>query len=225
ASNDKWAMNQKYTRFNYRSPRFLLLVVRLAMWLKQQGIEVDLRDFTMGSCAARRLVMIPRFFQFAEETFDDTYHFVGPCSDPPAPASDWRRPASAEKVILVTLGTTYRTEAMFRICVEALNDPSWHVVIAGAKPGMVPSPLPANVEVHTYLPLGAVLEHADLMVAHGGMGTTLEALEHEVPSIVLPQMAEQEANSDRLAELGLGVKLEPGEVTPALLRETALRVM
>ncbi|MDA0635763.1 glycosyltransferase [Nonomuraea sp. MCN248] len=226
ASNDKWAMNQKYTRFSPVNPRFLLSIVRLASWLRQQGIEVDLRDFTYGSCARMRLVMIPKFFHYAGDTFDDSYHFVGPCFDNHAREGGWVRPASASKVVLLTLGTIYQSESVFRTCLEALDDPSWHVVVAGVKPGAVPVPTPRNVEVHTFLPrLGDVLAHADLLVSHGGMGTTLEALRHEVPSIALPQMAEQEANSDRIAELGLGVKLAPAEVTPDRLREAARAVM
>jgi MGT family glycosyltransferase len=58
-----------------------------------------------------------------------------------------------------------------------------------------------------------VLRHARVFVTHAGMGGTMEGLHFEVPLVAIPQMAEQRANADRIAELGLGTVLPPEAVT------------
>jgi MGT family glycosyltransferase len=50
------------------------------------------------------------------------------------------------------------------------------------------------------------------------MGSTMEALYYGVPLVCVPQMVEQEVNADRVAELGLGVRLDPDRVSAADLR-------
>jgi len=73
--------------------------------------------------------------------------------------------------------------------------------------------VPANVEVHRQVPQLAVLRHARAFVTHAGMGGTMEGLHFEVPMVAIPQMAEQRANADRIAELGLGTVLPPDRIT------------
>jgi MGT family glycosyltransferase len=73
--------------------------------------------------------------------------------------------------------------------------------------------VPPNVEVHQQVPQLAVLRQARAFVTHAGMGGTMEGLHFEVPMVAIPQMAEQRANADRIAELGLGTVLPPDRVT------------
>jgi MGT family glycosyltransferase len=63
-----------------------------------------------------------------------------------------------------------------------------------------------------------VLRHARAFVSHAGMGSTMEALYYGVPLVCVPQMLEQEINAGRVAELGLGVRLDPERLTAADLR-------
>lgn len=46
--------------------------------------------------------------------------------------------------------------------------------------------VPANVEVHRWLPHTGILPRASLAVGHGGLGTATAALAHDVPMLVLP---------------------------------------
>jgi UDP:flavonoid glycosyltransferase YjiC (YdhE family) len=50
------------------------------------------------------------------------------------------------------------------------------------------------------------------------MTSTMEALSFGVPIAALPQIPEQRVNADRLAELGLGLCLEPAEQTREAVR-------
>ena len=77
---------------------------------------------------------------------------------------------------------------------------------------------PGNVDVRPWFPQPAVLRHAAAFVSHAGMGSTMEALYYGVPLVCVPQMVEQEVNAARVAELGLGVRLDPEGLTADDLR-------
>lgn len=55
------------------------------------------------------------------------------------------------------------------------------------------------------------------MIAHGGLGTTLLALSHGVPMVLLPLFADQSLNADRVEGLGAGVVVSGGPGATAAL--------
>ena len=72
-------------------------------------------------------------------------------------------------------------------------------------------PLPENVRAEGWVPQDAVLAHAAAVVGHGGYGTTLGALAHGVPLVLLPLFStDQWHNAERVAELGAGIALTGG---------------
>ncbi|GIH95509.1 macrolide family glycosyltransferase [Planobispora siamensis] len=212
-SNEHWSMSTKYTTVNPLSPRFLLMAVRLGRFLREQGFG-GLEGFMRGDTAALRLVMLPRAFQYAGETFTDRYAFVGPALSERSYQGGWK-PSGDLPVALVSLGTAYNDRPDFyRTVLRAAADRPWQVVLAvGEMDREALGPVPPNVEVHRQAPQLAVLRHARAFVTHAGMGGTMEGLHFEVPLVAVPQMAEQRANADRIAELGLGTVLPPEEVT------------
>jgi UDP:flavonoid glycosyltransferase YjiC (YdhE family) len=73
-------------------------------------------------------------------------------------------------------------------------------------------PLPANTHAEPWVAQHDVLPHASAVVSHGGYGTTLGALAHGVPLVVLPLFAgDQWRTARRVAEVGAGLVLEDGE--------------
>lgn len=216
--NEHWSMHLKYTTFNPLSPGFLLLLARLAAFLRREGLGADVQGFMRGSRAACRLVMLPRAFQYAGETFGDGYRFVGPALTGRAFQGDWQPPDDLP-VVLVSLGTGYNDQPDFyRTVLKAAAGRPWRVVLASGQVDLADlGPVPPNVEVHRQVPQLAVLRHARAFVTHAGMGGTMEGLHFGVPLVAVPQMAEQRANADRIAELGLGAALPPDEVTAETL--------
>ncbi|MGV0746218.1 macrolide family glycosyltransferase [Mycolicibacterium sp. XJ870] len=208
-SNRHWSMNA-YAKINPVSPRFLWQMFRIGRYLRSQGIT-EIGDFLQGRSAAARLVTLPRAFQYAGDTFDG-WHFVGPCLTERALHADWSPPATGRPVLLVSLGTAYNARPEFyRMIIESAVNRPWHVVLAigdQVDPGGL-GPIPDNVEVHEQVPQLAVLRHAQAFVTHGGMGSTMESIYQRVPLVAVPQMAEQRANADRIAGLGLGFALDP----------------
>lgn len=62
--------------------------------------------------------------------------------------------------------------------------------------------------------LAGLLEHCDLVIAHGGAGTVPAALLSGVPLLLLPMQLEQFLASSRVAALGAGLLVRPDEAPP-----------
>lgn len=131
---------------------------RFARWLADCGASTTDVD-TFSGPPSRALALIPRAMQpHADRVDADTVTFVGPCFDTRADADGWTRPAGADHVLLISLGSAYtRQLAFYRQCIEAFgNLPGWHVVL---QIGRHTDPrelgtIPANVEVHSWAPSG-----------------------------------------------------------------------
>lgn len=197
---------------------------KYASWLARSGATTT-DVATYMSLPARALAMIPRVMQpHADQVDPDRVAFVGPCLGGPGARGTWERPAQAERVLLVSLGSAYTRQAEFyRSCVAAFGGlPGWHVVLQIGKytdPAELGA-VPDNVEVHPWVPQLAILEEADAFVTHAGMGGSSEGLLTATPMIAVPQGAEQFDNADRLQDLGVARRIETAQATPELLRET-----
>jgi len=71
------------------------------------------------------------------------------------------------------------------------------------------------------VPQADLLPHADVVVHHGGSGTTLGALAAGVPQLVLPQGADQFANAEALLAAGAATQLLPAELSAEAVTEQA----
>ncbi|MFF9480758.1 macrolide family glycosyltransferase [Streptomyces sp. NPDC014733] len=199
---------------------------RFAAWLAESGATtLDVAEFS--GWPRRALATIPRAMQpHADRVDPDRVTFVGSCSRGRVERESWQRPAGAEKVMLISLGSAYtRRPEFYRQCIAAFGElPGWHVVLQIGR-YVDPAELgevPGNVEVRSWVPQLAILEQADLFITHAGMGSCTEALACGVPMITVPQGAEQFMNADRLVELGVARRLDTSDATADALR-TAVR--
>ncbi|MCS0602138.1 macrolide-inactivating glycosyltransferase [Streptomyces sp. LP11] len=201
---------------------------RFAAWLAENGITEHPDPF--AGRPARSLVLIPRALQPHADRVDERVHtFVGACQGDRSEQGDWRRPAGAEKVVLVSLGSAFTKQpGFYRECVRAFGGlPGWHLVLQigrhvdAADLGAVPD----TVEVHDWVPQLAVLRQADLFVTHAGAGGSQEGLATGTPMIAVPQAADQFGNADMLQALGVARKLATEAATADRLRATALALV
>jgi MGT family glycosyltransferase len=192
----------------------------LADWLAENGMPAD--ESWMGR-PERGLVLIPRALQPNADRVATVFTFVGPCLAPRPAQGEWVRPADAEQVLLVSLGSAYTDHPDFyRRCIAAFGDlPGWHVVLqigARVDPAVL-GDLPASVEVHSWVPQLAILEQADAFLTHAGMGGSSEGLWTGTPMIAAPQAVDQFANADALVAAGVARRVESETVTVAELRK------
>lgn len=134
---------------------------------------------------------------------------------------EWVGELSGAPTVYVTMGTVFNTTpGLFETILAALaGEPIDVVVTVGLDrdPAQLGTQ-PGNVHVERYLPQSLLFPHCDAVVAHGGSGTTLAALTHGLPSLLLPHGADQLGNARRVVEAGAGTLLPPSEATPDTVR-------
>ncbi|MER5361134.1 macrolide-inactivating glycosyltransferase [Streptomyces sp. NPDC002785] len=207
-----------------RSERGRAYYRRFQDWLTENGIDQNPDSFGRPQ---RSVVLIPEVLQPNADRVDRAVHtFAGACQGDRADQGEWRRPEGADKVLLVSLGSTFTNQpGFYRDCVTAFGSlPGWHVVLQigawvdAAELGDVP----ANVEVHSWVPQLSVLKQADAFITHAGAGGSQEGLATATPMVAVPQAADQFGNADMLQALGVARHLPMAEVTPELLRAAVL---
>jgi MGT family glycosyltransferase len=204
-------------------PRGAAYYERFERWLAGQGSSITDSAAFQGR-PDRGLVLIPRAMQpYADRVDEKVFRFAGPILGDRTDQGDWVRPAGAENVLLVSLGSTFTDHPEFyRRCVEAFAGlPGWHVVLQIGKhvDATVLGDVPANVEVHRWVPQLRILRQADAFLTHGGMGGSVEGLYCGTPMLVAPQAADQFGNAERLVELGVARQIDTA-ISAARLRET-----
>ncbi|MBC9713020.1 macrolide-inactivating glycosyltransferase [Streptomyces sp. TRM66268-LWL] len=195
-----------------------------AGWIAGNGMDLSVENF-MGR-PDRCLVVIPKALQPNADRVDESvYTFVGACQGERA-EGEWTRPADAEKVLLVSLGSTFTKQpGFYRECVKAFGDlPGWHVVLQIGKhvDPVELGGIPANIEVHTWVPQLAILRQADAFITHAGAGGSQEGLATATPMIAVPQAVDQFGNADMLQALGVARHIPTEEATAEVLREAVL---
>ncbi len=131
--------------------------------------------------------------------------------------------------ILVSLSTTYiagQTHVLQKV-LDALTDlPVRAIVTTG--PAVDPDELraPANTEMHRYLPHTEVMTTVSLVIGHGGHSTTMLALAHDLPLVILPMnlMFDQAIIGHVIQEKGAGITL-PSSSTPTQIRAAIERIL
>jgi UDP:flavonoid glycosyltransferase YjiC (YdhE family) len=84
-------------------------------------------------------------------------------------------------------------------------------------PEQLPANLPASMAHFSYVPLDLLLRHAALIVHHGGVGTTSQAMLAGIPQIAVPMAHDQFDNAARLIRLGIGRAIPAAHFTASRL--------
>jgi MGT family glycosyltransferase len=201
---------------------------RFRAWLEENGITRHPDDFV--GRPARSIVLMSKVLQPHADRVDERVHtFVGACLGDRSREGEWHRPADADRVVLVSLGSAFTKQpAFYRECVRAFGGlPGWRQVL---QIGRFVDPaelgeLPEGVDVHRWVPQLSVLRQADLFVTHAGAGGSQEGLATGTPMIAVPQAADQFGNADMLVSLGVARRLDTAEATADALRETGLALV
>ncbi|WP_367621006.1 macrolide-inactivating glycosyltransferase [Streptomyces olivoreticuli] len=194
-------------------------------WLAENGITQHPDPFV--GRPGRSIVLIPKALQPHADRVDENVHsFVGACQGDRTAQGDWERPADAERVLLVSLGSSFTKQpGFYRECVKAFGDlPGWHIVLQVGKHVTADElgEIPGNVEVHNWVPQLAVLRKADAFITHAGAGGSQEGLATATPMVAVPQAVDQFGNADMLQELGVARLLPMDQADAATLRAAVL---
>lgn len=132
---------------------------------------------------------------------------------------------------LVTLGSTVITPGVTEALASSVSVagfdvtvtvPRWDGVAGPGEIGTIDRPPGAGTVVPVgFTPLAALLPGVDLVVTAGGTGTVLGTLAAGLPVVVVPHVADQWLNADRVAAAGVGERVDE----PAAAGAAARRVV
>jgi UDP-N-acetylglucosamine transferase subunit ALG13 len=115
--------------------------------------------------------------------------------------------------VLVTFGTVFSAP-------QALTPVLRELVAAGIDLHVTTGPfasaadfgiMSGHVTFTGFTPLDELLRDIDLVLTHGGAGTTLGSLAAGIPLVIVPQGADQLVQADRVAAARAGLTVAPGE--------------
>ena len=148
-----------------------------------------------------------------------------------ASSHQWSLPDFAERadrpLVLLTMGTVFNDAEVLSTALDGLAQLDVNV-LATVGPDGDPHGVTVDrsrVRIERFAPLGLVLDHCDLVVAHGGAGTTLAALTHGVPLVMVPQGADHFVNTMCVGMAGAGLPLSPARFTADAIRDAAALVL
>ncbi|HEV8543132.1 MAG TPA: glycosyltransferase, partial [Verrucomicrobiae bacterium] len=170
----------------------------------------------------------PAFFDFPRRRLPDHFHYTGPWLERARSHSDfpWER-LDGRPIIYASLGTLQnRLEHAFRIIAEACAGLKAQLVLAlGNERASPPTNLPGNPVVVGYAPQQELIRRATLVIAHGGLNTTLETLSRGVPLIAIPITNDQPGVAARIKYLGVGEFIPIKTLTTEKLRAAVVRLL
>lgn len=137
-------------------------------------------------------------------------------------------------LVLVSFSTLFfeGQEATLQAVLDALEGLPIAVIVTTGSVAPEALKVPANVDLHQYLPHDQIMPSVSLVIGHGGHSTTVRALAHGIPLLILPmhRLLDQAMVGKAVATAGAGRVLpktsSPGEIRSAarsLLEEPAYR--
>ncbi len=137
-------------------------------------------------------------------------------------------PEPERPLVYLTLGTFSNTNLdLFHLVLGALADQPINLLVTVGRdndPAVFGSS-PANVHVRQFIPQRDLLPHCTAVIHHAGAGTTFGVLAHGLPSVALPQAADNFTIGDRLAGAGAAAVLPPAQVSPTTVRDALHAVL
>lgn len=128
--------------------------------------------------------------------------------------------------IVFTAGSAMvQAEQFFQVSAEICRISGQRGLFLTQYPGQLPTPLPRGSCHYDYVPFSAVLPHAAVLVHHGGIGTTAQAIAAGIPQLVVPSAHDQPDNAVRVQRLGIGDFLLPKAYTPAKVEDRVRRLL
>jgi UDP:flavonoid glycosyltransferase YjiC (YdhE family) len=124
-------------------------------------------------------------------------------------------------LVYLTLGTFSNNDIdLFRLVLKALGNEPVNVLatIGRDNDPSALAPIPDNARVKQFIPQAQLLPHCAAVVHHAGAGTMFGALAHGLPSVALPQSADNFTIANLLEKAGVAHTLMPAEVAGAAKR-------
>jgi len=139
---------------------------------------------------------------------------TAPVEEPGPGLPDWIMSLPDRPTVYVSLGTIFnRLPGLLSAIVGTLRAEPVNLIVTIGENEDVDTfgEQPENVHVERYIPQELLLPHCDLFVTTGSLATTMAAVRHGVPLLVVPISGDDRINARRVAAQGFGLVLSlPG---------------
>jgi MGT family glycosyltransferase len=180
---------------------------RMDDYLRRHGAKCDRSYWHVEGL---NIHLIPPEFQHHSDWFDTRFCFTGTVMNRTF-SRNWVDRSDGKPIILISGLSGVRSwkknnDSYYHIMAEALQGLPCHCILSIGD-DRLPIDLPKNFECNRSSSHMEILPRASLSIGAGGMGTTLEALYHGVPALIIPVSALSTEVAYRVEELGLGAKI------------------
>lgn len=170
----------------------------------------------------------PQELQVAYASDDRQSIYAARCAaERPISTAINRTPVDDGLVALVSASTAYTQEPKYyKTCMRALSDLGWSTILAIGNNNDPKSfdPLPDCCEIVQGIPQMTIMPYVDLLICTGGMATTMEAMYHGVPLLMLTHgYAQMERYADNSQSHGLGIHLSGTEIGRSDLKKSIIK--
>jgi UDP:flavonoid glycosyltransferase YjiC (YdhE family) len=185
------------------------------------GLEPTKSELAAWESADLLLVTVPKWFDLAADYPANVVHA--------GPLGVTRRFQEASNPdprprILLSFSTTVmqgQIDLIRRVCDALAGQAVDALLTLGPAVSANAIDAPSNIEPVLFADHDQLLPNTDAVISHGGLGTTLRALAHGKPLLLLPLGRDQHFNARRVVELGAGVSMSvestPEEIASALV--------
>jgi rhamnosyltransferase subunit B len=116
--------------------------------------------------------------------------------------------AAGDPPVIFTPGSAmHHAEAFFEQSVKACVELNCRGILLSRYAGHVPANLPGNVRHVPYAPFSQLLPKVAVLVHHGGIGTSAQAMASGVKQLVVPFSHDQFDNAERMRRLGVAAAI------------------
>lgn len=149
--------------------------------------------------------------------------FVGGLATAPSGTSpDWLQALPTDRpLVLITLGSLFvHDEGFFLAAGPAVLHAGGCPIVATGSQDMADrlrQQLPGDAVVQPWVAYDWLLPRLDLVIHHGGVGTTHAAIVHGVPQLIVPHAGDQANQARRAAAAGIGLTLAPAHLSSTQL--------
>jgi zeaxanthin glucosyltransferase len=208
--------------------RELVNQYRVQWGLRPLPMEWEKRGEAYSKLA--QISQLPTCLDFPREQLPATFHAVGLLMDETIRGNipfPWER-VDGRPLIYACLGTLQNGQAhIFRAIAEACENLQAQLVISLGGDTLSESAigkLAGNPIVVRYAPQDQLLQRTSLLITHGSLNTTLEALGYGVPMVAIPIANDQPGVASRVAWHGVGEVMNLKQLTTERLREKITKV-
>ncbi len=188
------------------------------------GLEPARDDLAAWESTDLLLVTVPKWFDLAADYPANVVH-AGPLGVTRAPQGG--STPDGRPLVLLSFSTTVmqgQVALIERVCEAIAGQAVAAILTLGPAVSTAAIHAQRNIEAIPYADHDQLLPRCAAAITHGGVGTTLRALAHGKPLLLLPLGRDQQFNAGRVVELGAGICL-PVEASPAEIASALVELL